>query len=91
MYKKQLLQSAADVTPAAVTTLVGVFEAGVVPGEPLLTLKAAGAARNIPIFKLRKAAKQGAFPIYRVGNGRALCRLSEVDAAINASRDGGVQ
>lgn len=85
------MQSAADVTPAAVTTPADVFEAGVVPGEPLLTLKAAGAARNIPIFKLRRAAKQGAFPVYRIGNGRALVRLSEIDLAIEASRDGGTQ
>ncbi len=59
--------------------------------ESLCTLKAAAEHFGVPLFKLRRAAKHGAFPIYRIGNGRALCRLSEVDAAINASRDGGVQ
>ena len=59
--------------------------------EALRTLKAAAEHFGVPLFKLRRAAKHGAFPIYRIGNGRALCRLSEVDAAINASRVGGGQ
>jgi excisionase family DNA binding protein len=57
--------------------------------EKLLTLKQAGEILGIPYFKMRRAAKQGSFPVYRFGNSRALVRLSEVDAAINASRDGG--
>lgn len=93
--KVQLLQSVADVglsaTSATEPTPPHRFARGVAPGEPLSTFKAAAEHFGVPIYKLRKFAKQGAFPIYRIGNGRALCRLSEVDAAIEASRDGGVQ
>ena len=59
--------------------------------EPRVTLKAAAAAVGVPYFKMRRAAKLGLFPVYRFANSRALVRLSEVDAAINASRDGGAQ
>ena len=59
--------------------------------EKLSTLTVAATALGLPIFKLRRAAKAGAFPVYRVGNGRALVRLSEVIAAVEQSRDGGTQ
>lgn len=57
--------------------------------EKLHTLQRAGEVLNVPYFKMRRAAKLGLFPIYRFGNRRALVRLSEVDAAIKASRDVG--
>lgn len=54
--------------------------------EKLLTYKAAADALGIPYFKIQRAAKAGLFPTYRLLNGRPLLRLSEVVAAINASR-----
>jgi excisionase family DNA binding protein len=57
--------------------------------EPFLTIQAAAALLNLPVFKLRRAARRGLFPIYRIGNGRILVRLSEVVAAIERSRRGG--
>jgi len=58
--------------------------------EPLLTYKAAASALGIPYFKIQRAAKAKLFPTYRLFNGRRLLRLSEVVAAINATRDGGI-
>jgi len=59
-------------------------------GEPekLLTYKAAADALGIPYFKVQRAAKARLFPTYRLLNGRPLLRLSEVIAAINATREG---
>ena len=61
------------------------------PEEPekLLTYKAAADALGIPYFKIQRAAKAKLFPTYRLLNGRPLLRLSEVIAAIDATRDGG--
>jgi hypothetical protein len=53
--------------------------------EGYLTFKEAAPKLNIPIWKLRRAAKRGDFPTYRIFNKRALVRLSEVDAAIRAA------
>ena len=58
--------------------------------ERLLTYRAAADALGIPYFKIQRAAKARLFPTYRLLNGRPLLRLSEVVAAINATRDGGV-
>jgi len=44
---------------------------------------------GIPVFKIRRAAKAGDFPTYHIANSRRLHLLSEVIAAINASRSGG--
>jgi len=58
-------------------------------GQPLLTLKAAAEALNLPYFKLQRAARAGLIPTYSVYNSRRLVRLSEVVAIIDASRQGG--
>ena len=58
--------------------------------EPLLTYKATASALGIPYFKIQRAAKAKLFPTYRFLNGRPLLRLSEVIAAINATRDGAI-
>jgi hypothetical protein len=57
--------------------------------DQLLTLKDVSAALNVPLFAIRRAAKSGAFPVYRIGNARARVRLNEVVRAIEASRTGG--
>jgi len=58
--------------------------------EKLLTLKAAAKKLNLPVFKITRAAKAGLFPTYTLLNKRKLVRLSEVIAAIEASRKGGL-
>jgi hypothetical protein len=50
--------------------------------EKLLTLTSAASALGVPLFAFRRAANAATFPVYRVGNGRARVRLSEVNAAI---------
>jgi hypothetical protein len=62
-----------------------------VPLEKLITLVVAATLVGVPVFKMHRAAKAGAFPVYKIGNGRALVRLSEVIAAIEASADGGTK
>ncbi len=57
--------------------------------EPFITLKQAAEALGIKLYKIRRMAKDGEFPVYRAGNGRRLVRLSEVIAAIEASSKGG--
>jgi hypothetical protein len=57
--------------------------------EQLLTLKDVSTALNVPLFAIRRAAKSGAFPVYRIGNGRARVRISEIVAAVEASKKGG--
>jgi hypothetical protein len=59
--------------------------------EKLITLQQASDALGLPRFKLDRAARAGLIPIYRVYNSRRLVRLSEVIAAVEASRKGGVQ
>jgi hypothetical protein len=58
--------------------------------EPLITVKAAAEALGLPTWKLSRAAKHGTIPTYRVLNSRKLVKLSEVVAAIEATRQGGV-
>jgi hypothetical protein len=60
------------------------------PCEPLITIKAAAEALGLPPWKLSRAAKHGTIPTYRVLNSRKLVKLSEVVAAIEATRQGGV-
>lgn len=55
------------------------------------TLKDVAKLINIPVWKLSRAAKLGLFPTYSVLNTRRLVKLSEVIAAIQASRQGGAQ
>lgn len=57
--------------------------------EKLVTLKEAAARLGLPAFKVFRAAKAGIFPTYRLFNTRKLVRLSEVIAAIEASKEGG--
>jgi hypothetical protein len=57
--------------------------------EKLTTVKKAADTLGLPPWKLRRAAKAGAFPTYTVLNSRRLVRLSEVIAAIEASKKGG--
>lgn len=55
------------------------------------TLETVAKLVNVPLWKLRRAAKLGLFPTYTVLNTRRLVKLSEVVAAIEASRQGGAQ
>jgi hypothetical protein len=57
--------------------------------EKLITIKEAANALGLPAWKLGRAASQGLFPTYSLLNSRRLVRLSEVIAAIEASRQGG--
>jgi hypothetical protein len=57
----------------------------------LITLRAAAEQLGLPYFKLQRAAKAGLIPTYRLYNSRALVRLSEVVAVIEASRKGGAE
>jgi hypothetical protein len=57
--------------------------------EVLVTIGVAAETLGLPNWKLSRAAKQGAFPIYRVLNSRKLVKMSEVIAAIDASRQVG--
>jgi excisionase family DNA binding protein len=55
----------------------------------MLTITAAANALGVHGWALRRAIKAGAIPAYRPFNGRMLVRLSEVVAAIDATRIGG--
>ena len=55
------------------------------PIEKLVTLGTAADAIGVPYFKILRAAKAGLFPCYKVGNQRALVRLTEVVSAIERS------
>jgi hypothetical protein len=57
--------------------------------EKLVTLKDAAIALGLPGFKITRAARAGIFPTYSLFNKRKLVRLSEVVAAIEASKKGG--
>lgn len=57
--------------------------------EPLLTIQQAAKELGIHTWALRRAINAGSIPAYRPFNGRKLVRLSEVIAAINASKIGG--
>jgi hypothetical protein len=57
--------------------------------EPFVTLHQAFAALGIGYWKAQRGARRRLFPTYRLLNGRILVRLSEVVAAIEASRRGG--
>lgn len=51
--------------------------------EKLMCPGAAADALGTPVFVMRRAAKAGQFPTYRLGNRRRRVRLSEVTAAID--------
>ena len=50
--------------------------------ERLLTLRELSSALSVPLFAVRRAAKNGEFPVYHIGNGHGRVRLSEVVAAV---------
>ena len=56
--------------------------------EPLVTIKQAAQHFCLPVWKISGCCKSGCIPFYRVLNGRRLVRLSEIEAAIQASRVG---
>lgn len=57
--------------------------------ERLLTVQQAAKELGVHTWALRRAVKSGTIPAYQPFNGRKLVRLSEVVAAINASKIGG--
>lgn len=59
------------------------------PPEKLVNIQTAAKALGIHVWALRRAVKSGAIPAYQPFNGRRLVRLTEVVAAINASKIGG--
>ncbi|PHJ50581.1 hypothetical protein VF02_38130 [Nostoc linckia z1] len=59
--------------------------------ETLLTIAEAAKALGVYEWALRRAVKRGSVPHYTPFNSRKLVRLSEVIAAIEASRTGGQQ
>jgi hypothetical protein len=58
--------------------------------EKLLTFRDAATQLGVPYFKIQRAARSELFPTYRFFNSRPLVRLSEVLAAVEASRVGEV-
>ena len=57
--------------------------------ERLLTINQAAEELGVHTWALRRAVKAGTIPAYAPFNGRKLVRLSEVVAAIDASKIGG--
>ena len=59
--------------------------------ERLTTVAEAARALGIRVWALRRAVKRGDVPSYQGFNSRRLVRLSEVNAAIEASKKGGAR
>jgi excisionase family DNA binding protein len=57
--------------------------------EPLLTIAEACGIFNLKPHVLRRAIKARSIPSYRIGNGRIRLRASDINVAIEASRNGG--
>lgn len=57
--------------------------------EKLLTIADAAKALGVHVWALRRAVKAGTIPSYAPFNCRKLLRLSEVVAAIEATKAGG--
>lgn len=57
--------------------------------EPYISIQQAAEALGVYVWALRRAVNAGTVPAYQPFNGRKLVRLSEVVAAINASKIGG--
>lgn len=55
--------------------------------ETLLTIPRAAAQLDIPVSTLRRAVNSGLIPTYTIFNSRRRVRLSEVLAAIAATRE----
>ncbi len=56
--------------------------------ERMLTLQQAAEELGVHTWALRRAIKSGTIPAYAPFNGRKLVRLSEIVAAIDASKIG---
>lgn len=54
--------------------------------EPLFTIRAAATAMGLKYWLLLRAVNEGTIPSYRFGSSRLRVRLSEIEAAIQASR-----
>lgn len=59
--------------------------------EKLLTIADAANKLGVHVWALRRAVNNGTIPAYRPFNTRVLVRLSEVVAAIDASKMGSEQ
>lgn len=59
--------------------------------EKLITIAEAAEILGVHVWALRRAVKRGFIPSYTPFNSRRLVRLSEVIAAIDASKVGGVE
>lgn len=57
--------------------------------EPYFTVPEAAKVFGVRTWALRRAIKSGVVPSYTPFNGRKLVRLSEIAAAITASKIGG--
>jgi hypothetical protein len=57
--------------------------------EPFITISDAAKKLGLFPWQIRRAVKAGIIPSYRAFNGRPRVRLSEVVAAIEATRTGG--
>lgn len=57
--------------------------------EHLITIQQAAELLGVHIWALRRAVNSGVVPSYQPFNSRKLVRLTEVVAAINASKTGG--
>lgn len=56
--------------------------------ERLLTINEAAKVLGLHAWKLRRAVKTGIVPSYKILNARRLVRLSDIQAVIEASREG---
>jgi len=54
--------------------------------EPLMTVRHAAEAMGLRYWLVLRAVKNGDIPTYQLGNGRRRVRLSDIEAAIIASR-----
>lgn len=59
--------------------------------EPFVTITKAAEKLGLYVWKLRRAVKAGAVPVYRPFNSRPMVRVSEVESAILATREGGAR
>ncbi len=57
--------------------------------QPLLTIPKAASALGVPVYTLRRAVKGGLVPSYQPFSSRVLVRLSEIQAVVTASGNGG--
>jgi hypothetical protein len=58
-------------------------------GEPPVTLAQAAEQLQLPLWKLRRAAKANVFPTYYLHDSKALCFVDDIHSAILRSRKEG--